>query len=286
MQHSIKNGFTLIELSIVLVIIGLITGAILVGRDLINAAAIRSTVSQIEKYNSSVNTFRNKYGYLPGDIPADQANAYGFAVRSGLLGEGDGDGLLEDGTSGGATVCGETSVFWNDLSTANLIEGNYIGPANARASCLTTLPATTPTDSIIPPAKLGNSNHIIVFNDDNNSGAVCTLCTNYNYFEIIGAPSGPLSTSFTNFNGIPTPVSLALTPQQAYSIDTKIDDGYPTTGRVISRDNLITGKDAPRLGAVANPAVSGTCGDSSATPTAYNLTFGNTNACAISIQFQ
>jgi prepilin-type N-terminal cleavage/methylation domain-containing protein len=64
-----KHGFTLIELSIVLVIIGLIVGGILVGRDLISAAAVRAQISQIERYHTAANTFRTKYAYLPGDIP-------------------------------------------------------------------------------------------------------------------------------------------------------------------------------------------------------------------------
>ena len=55
-------GFTLIELSIVLVIIGLIIGGVLVGRDLIAAAQVRAQISQIEKYQTAVNTFRGKYG--------------------------------------------------------------------------------------------------------------------------------------------------------------------------------------------------------------------------------
>lgn len=78
---TLRSGFTLVELSIVLVIIGLVAGGVLVGRDLIAAATIRSTISQIEKYKTAVNTFRGKYGYLPGDIPADQAAQTGLAAR-------------------------------------------------------------------------------------------------------------------------------------------------------------------------------------------------------------
>lgn len=62
------SGFTLIELSIVLVIIGLVIGGILVGQDLIKAAELRATISQKEKFDSAVNTFRNKFGGKPGDL--------------------------------------------------------------------------------------------------------------------------------------------------------------------------------------------------------------------------
>jgi prepilin-type N-terminal cleavage/methylation domain-containing protein len=65
-----QAGFTLIELSIVLVIIGLIVGGVLVGQDLIKAAEIRATISQYEKYNAAMNTFRTKYNGMPGDLSA------------------------------------------------------------------------------------------------------------------------------------------------------------------------------------------------------------------------
>ena len=74
-------GFTLVELSIVLVIIGLIIGGVLVGRDLITAATVRAQIAQIEKYQTAVNTFRGKYGYLPGDIPDPAVTQFGGAGR-------------------------------------------------------------------------------------------------------------------------------------------------------------------------------------------------------------
>ena len=90
-----KRGFTLIEMSIVLVIIGLIVGGILVGQNLIRAAEVRATVSQVEKYQAAVATFREKFGALPGDIPDPGASSFGFQPRGQFAGEGDGNGILE-----------------------------------------------------------------------------------------------------------------------------------------------------------------------------------------------
>lgn len=52
-----RGGFTLIELSIVLVVSGLIVGGVLVGQDLIRAAGVRATITQIEKFNQAAHTF-------------------------------------------------------------------------------------------------------------------------------------------------------------------------------------------------------------------------------------
>ncbi|MFO0388554.1 MAG: type II secretion system protein [Alphaproteobacteria bacterium] len=68
-KNSRQQGFTLIELSIVLVIIGLVTAGVLVGKDLINQAELRSIITDVEKYNTAVNTFKVKYCCLAGDCP-------------------------------------------------------------------------------------------------------------------------------------------------------------------------------------------------------------------------
>ena len=79
-RYPHNSGFTLIELSIVLVIIGLIVGGVLVGQNLIAAATVRAQITQIEKYNQAVNTFYGKYQALPGDMNVATASQYGFTV--------------------------------------------------------------------------------------------------------------------------------------------------------------------------------------------------------------
>ena len=63
------RAFSLVELSIVLVILGLLTGGILAGQSLIRAAELRAVTTEYQRYVAAVQTFRDKYMALPGDMP-------------------------------------------------------------------------------------------------------------------------------------------------------------------------------------------------------------------------
>lgn len=120
-QRQNEKGFTLVELSIVLVIIGLIVGGVLVGQDLIKAAQVRAVVSQLQQYDAAINTFRSKYDGLPGDFTRAVAFNLGNPPANG-----NGDGLINAAGAPAATFSGELQQFWHQLSAANLIGGNYL----------------------------------------------------------------------------------------------------------------------------------------------------------------
>jgi len=63
------QGFTLIELSIVLVIIGLIIGGVITGREQISNAQVRKDIAQWDSYSAAANAYKMKYHYYPGDLP-------------------------------------------------------------------------------------------------------------------------------------------------------------------------------------------------------------------------
>ena len=185
-------GFTLLELSIVLVIIGLIVGGVLVGRDLIGAAEIRAQISQIEKYQTAVNTFKLKYNnQLPGDISDPDATAFGLSPRGNSRGTGDGNGILEGfPVSGGYTSfgwvegTGETLLFWIDLTTSGLIDGrfNFTGITLYGGGGT----VTSNFDAFFPRAKIGNGNYIYVW-----SGGIASRDSSdgKNYFGLSGISS-------------------------------------------------------------------------------------------------
>lgn len=214
-KHKTKNGFTLIELSIVLVIIGLIVGGILTGQDLISAAAQRAQIAQIEKYNTAVHTFQVKYGYLPGDIPNPYATNFGFQPRGTVIGSGDGDGFL---LSNGSQSEGEMVVFWVDLSTAGLIDAGL----NTASEISQSGPYTPQLYD--PLAKIGNGNYVYTMAGSYWNGY--NVLDGFNYFFVSAV------TSANGGNGL-MDSNLTMTVQQAYNIDKKTDDGLPMSGNVM-----------------------------------------------------
>jgi Tfp pilus assembly protein PilE len=81
-------GFTIIELAVVFIIIGLLAAIVLVGRDLIHTAEIVDTIRQVDEYNTAVAAFQTKYYCLPGDCA--NAGQLGFDPES----SGNGDGVI------------------------------------------------------------------------------------------------------------------------------------------------------------------------------------------------
>lgn len=121
-RHIHTQGFTLIELSIVLVIIGLVVGGILVGRDLIHGAAIRSQITQVDKLNQAVNTFKLKYNCVPGDC----YNITTYLGTTGTNGDTIYNGNGDDMIDGGAIVAStERFNVFSQLGNAGLIDGGY-----------------------------------------------------------------------------------------------------------------------------------------------------------------
>ncbi|MCI5049325.1 MAG: prepilin-type N-terminal cleavage/methylation domain-containing protein [Rickettsiales bacterium] len=266
-QQTNQAGFTLVELAIVLVIIGLIIGGVLVGQDLIRAAEIRSTITQIERYGTSANAFRDKYRYVPGDLPAQQATNFGFENRGGGEGAGDGNTLLEGGAANSNRLDGEIVLFWRDLYDAELIEDTFTAGTDAAQT------AANP-DAIkdyLPEAKIGRGNVITVFSD-----------TGRNFWYMTGMTSILAGGAFTERD--------ALAPEEAFNIDVKIDDGLPLTGGVRAYTDIDNGGgagDNSVADTAAGPAAAGDCIDDALADDAYNTSTQDealTPACQLRIR--
>lgn len=246
-KHS-EAGFTLVELSIVLVIIGLIVGGVLVGQDLIRAAEVRSTVAQLESTNAAINTFRVTYNALPGDIRSNLTASFGLQTRAGTPGRGDGNGLIQGytGTTAGLEGIGEILLIWRDLADMNLLGNSFQGTDTATA-------ITVPGD-FFPAAKLGKGNYIVAYH-----------ALGLGYMQILGLSAVSNAGAYTTFE--------ATRPVDAFNIDSKLDDGVPSTGviRAMSSTAADANINVVDAGVATAAADDTTCYINDTTPATYRL---------------
>lgn len=215
-----EGGFSLIELAVVLAIIALIVGGVLIARDLIAAATVRSQISQIESHRTAIAAFRTKYGSMPGDLHANEASALGMVSRSGERGRGDGSGIVE-WCDAGCPVCTnvpfgcEVALFWSDLSFAGLVHGHFPSAEDDYVE------ASSFQDILgyFPEAALGK---VALFP---------TTCSRTQLWIV--ALRVTASTLSSGGGGISTAPGIA--GPHAAAIDTKVDDGLPLSGQVLAR---------------------------------------------------
>jgi prepilin-type N-terminal cleavage/methylation domain-containing protein len=219
---SDNKGFSLVELSIVLVILGLLTGGILTGQSLIKAAELRAVSTEFSAFQTAFNTFKNKYFQLPGDFSeatlfwgklSAYCNAHtGTAQTTGVC-NGDGNGILAEST--GANNDSERFMIWAHLSRAQMLNGNYTGISGSGAV------DHAIASQNVPASKFSNS--AWCFNGTNGpSGTEFDLEEYGNLLE------------FGRIVGNDDSDSPALTPEEAWNIDKKIDDAKPGMGKVVA----------------------------------------------------
>jgi prepilin-type N-terminal cleavage/methylation domain-containing protein len=236
-----KSGFTLIELSIVLVIIGLIIGGILVGQDMIHSAEIRSTIQQIDSFKTASGTFREKYHCVPGDCV--------IASNNGLGTNGNGDGWIDSETQT------ENTYFWQHLTAAKMVNGNYDGSSIATMGT--------------PKAKLRGNFYVATDGYVSAGGRLHNMIT----------LSVTANAAINSCNG---DQCASLTPYDAFSIDQKLDDGMPSSGRAIAYGDYtdVPANNIPSEGVAGSS--SDFCIANDTTPFSYNVTNSNV-LCTLSV---
>jgi len=249
-----QHAFSLVELSIVLVILGLLTGGILAGQSLIRAAELRSITADYNRYVSAIRTFRDKYMALPGDMTnaqsfwgvahATPATCVTTSSTTSATCNGDGDGTIDESTGSN-----EPFRYWQHLANAGLIEGTYTGVTGSGTNYSATYGTNTPA------GKISSSGWMAYY-----YGTVAVTSTqvfegNYDNVLVYGG------TNTSSFGG------NVANPSEMWGIDTKIDDGKPGIGGLRTYEASSTCHDA---GTSAASSLAGTAN--------YNLT-SSTIAC-------
>lgn len=114
-----QGGFTLVEIAIVLVIVGLLIGGVLKGREMITNAKIKRIENDFAGVSAAVFAYQDRYGVLPGDDPAASTRFPGQWRGSD---NGNGNGNISGGwnsTNNGV----ESRKIWKHLRGAGLIAG-------------------------------------------------------------------------------------------------------------------------------------------------------------------
>ncbi|MDA0782209.1 MAG: prepilin-type N-terminal cleavage/methylation domain-containing protein [Rickettsiales bacterium] len=208
------KGFSLVELSIVLVVIGILVGIVTAGVTIQKTSELRSIISQVEQLKIAVEAFDDKYEDLPGDM--SDAHDYWDDGANGVCGtaaqcNGNGDGDIDIGSGDDS----ESLRAWQHLNLSGIIDGEFTGTGTGTTHI--------PFENTPGTSRTGGGYGIKSLNQDNANMD--------NVHQVNGT-----NISVGGFDSASWPRGKLLSPPEAYYIDNKTDDGDPDDGKTQSRD--------------------------------------------------
>ena len=222
------RGFTLIELSIVIVVIGLIVAGVVGGQSLVKQAKLRAVMSELGQFKIAVNAFKLEYNNIPGDMPRafDYWGSQNGCTNSvAISNSSNPQGCNGNGDRRISHWGGEGYRSWQHLALADLIPGSY--PGRSIGCCTAEIGLT------VPASKRDNTGFIIVPSVDRRP-----------LDFVAGGQRGGPSTAKT------------FSPKELHSIDIKHDDGVAGEG-VVRGHNGQAGGQAPYSSITAGTCLSG-----------------------------
>ncbi len=261
-----KGGFTLVEMAIALVIIGLLVVGVFQGRELIEMSRIKSQINQINEYSVAVHTFQSKYRCYPGDC--NRAEAYGLGTAGAAGKNGNGNNLVgnviyppqDQPWSWQENV--ESVNFFYHLMVSQVIKGAYTGWDSSFSAALT----------------VAQKSSVYATMEYNPLGFLYPVTCRYNnsVSPARAGFEGCFSTySYEVYSNGSTGV---MTPESAHILDLKMDDGLPNTGivRCLNHGGSVTGVNASPTDSCYNSVSSyPTIICNGASVNQYNITLNN-----------
>ena len=148
------QGFTLVEIAIVLVIIGLLLGGILKGQEMITQAKIKNVTADFSGISAAYYGYQDRYRAIPGDDPTAATRWTGATA-------GDGNGQVA-GKYNSATATDESRLWWDDLRRAGFVSGNGTAqPFNAVTGMIGVQTGDAATPTVGPALKDASGNGFI-----------------------------------------------------------------------------------------------------------------------------
>ncbi len=212
LNSKTEGGFTLVELAIVMIIIGLLIGGILKGQELIANAEVSAGVSQLKGVDSAVSTFRDAYNAFPGDI-TNAANRIKNCNQAPCnIVPASSNGHLERAPGVAVNIADDGAAFWAQLSASDIMGG--VTPSAAAVA----LGESHPEFQIDGGLRVGYT----------ATGAGADM-------PAITAAAAPTAGHYVAVGDLGGAIGATnvLTPLEASRLDTKIDDGAPNTGSVL-----------------------------------------------------
>lgn len=115
-MKSQQSGFTLVEIAIVLVIIGLLLGGILKGQEMITQAKIKNVIADFSGISAAYHGYQDRYRAIPGDDPG--------ATRWGLTAPASAGNGVVTGAYNSGTATDESRLWWDHLRRAGFVSGS------------------------------------------------------------------------------------------------------------------------------------------------------------------
>jgi prepilin-type N-terminal cleavage/methylation domain-containing protein len=231
-NHKLQTnaGFTLVELAIVIVIIGLLVGGVLQGQELIKQARMQSGLTQIGQYMVAYNNFKMKYNCLPGDCRT-ATTFFPSSAQPERVTNGNGDNIINASSSGNLNGWEQTEMYyvWDHLAASGLV--NFLQYDET--------PYTTTVNEVgtgYPESKFSASGSITgggaVVRSNSKAGILIGNQQQVGY--ISGGNVMHIGMcKFSNWGGAYSAGECGLNPWEAFYIDQKMDNGIPVTGKII-----------------------------------------------------